>query len=327
MGKEGTWLINPETDEEQFYYWDELPDEAWALLAQPIGGFCHEASNFVRLPLAKVPYYIRDWLPKHGKSLIYAPAKTGKSYLALQMARCIGQGVDFIGIPTTQGRVLYLQFELGEEVLQARMLSTGQTYDEVFLGTTFSMKLNKTSGQHQLVAAMEDIQPQVLIADPLYKVVGGDENNTEDMLQICDFFDTVIEAYDCSIMLFHHPGKDISKGGRGSSVMEDWVDSYLQMKQTDGRVQIKPQLLRHAELPPEPINLIFKDFEFVLANAPETVEDKILAFIESAPEPVGPKDIIGVGIGANTSVAVGLNRLVQLGQIERVSRGQYRKVG
>ena len=283
---------------------------------------------FTLSKLPDVPFYVKDWLPKRGKSLLYAPPKSGKSYLCLQLAHNIGSGLPFLGLPTTKGSVLYIQFELGEEILQARLRQTGKDYDNVFVGTTFSMKLDSKVGQEQLWTALEAVEPSVLILDPMYKAIMGDENESSDVRQILDFLDSVIEGFNCSIFLIHHSGKDLSKRGRGSSVFEDWVDSYIQMKRTSKRgeplkVKIEPIFLRHAALPADPIEAeLGEDFEFHLIDGEPTVKEEVAEFIRAKKE-VNPKDLFEAEIGSNTSVYQALGELVAEGKVNKKGRGVY----
>jgi len=329
---EGMYVFDPVTNSPVFMSYSEMEEDSKEVILKPIGGFCYQADQFVQLRLPPVPYYVRDWLPKHGKAVIYAPPKSGKSFLAIQIARCIGSGLPFVDIPTTQGRVLAAQFELGQEVLQGRLKLTGKSYPEVFLGTTFSMKIDTEGGQRLLHKAMEAIHPDVLILDPLVKMMAGDENETRDMSKLVDILDEFIEAYGCSILVIHHPGKDITRGGRGSSVLEGWVDSYIEMKRTSKqeeplKTKINPKLLRHAQLPPEPITLALRNFEFVREDGSPTVKDEVEAFIKSrwvtAGDTVSPAQILAVDIGSSTSVYEALGKLVEEGKIVQVKRGEY----
>lgn len=331
MSNEGFWVLDPDTNEPRFLYLSELEGETIQQLLRPVGGFCYSASSFMHLPLPQVPYYLQDWLPKMGKAMIYAPAKSGKSYLSLQVSRCIGAGLPFLGIPTTQGTVLYVQFELGQEVLQARLASTGQEYPNVFVGTSFSMKLDQRAGQEVLKKALEAIEPNVLIIDPLFKCIAGDENEGVDMRNIADFLDEMIEAFRCSVLLIHHPGKDISRGSRGSSILEDWVDSSIEMRKLSKngeplRVKLTPKLLRHAELPPDPIEATMVNFEFQQTIHEETITVKgtIRDIMKDNPTMVfAPRDFFEENVGSNASVHDGLKELVREGAIERLGQGKY----
>lgn len=330
MSNPGFWVVDPETKEERFMLYSELEQEQVQAFIKPIGGFIFPADLFVLSQLPPVPFYVKDWLPKRGKSMLYAAAKAGKSTLCLQLARCVGSGDSFLGLPTTKGSVLYIQLELGEEILQARLKHTGKDYNSVFVGTTFSMKLDSTGGQEQLWGAMEAVEPDVLIIDPWYKVILGDENESTDTRKITDFLDSVIEGFNCSIFIIHHAGKDLAKRGRGSSVLEDWVDSYLQMKQVNTagqklRVKIKPIFLRHAQLPPEAIEAeLGADFEFHLIEGEPMIKETVAQFFQAEKREVSPQDLFSYGIGSNTSVYSALKELVEEGKVDKVGRGKYK---
>ena len=311
----GIWITG-EDGQPQFLYYSEIDEEVLPAIFKPVGGFCYEADAFLHLPLTKAPFVLAGWLPKQGKMEIYGAPKSGKSFLAVQMARCLGIGEPFLGIPTVVSRVLYLQFELGEQVLQGRLKSTGHTYSGVYVGTDFALKLDTKGGQEQFQRALEAIKPQVLITDPLYKILTGDENESCDVRVVLDLLDRAIEAYGCSVVIIHHAGKDLERGGRGSSILEDWVDSCIEMKRTSKQGEplqsrLTPKLLRHAETPPEPINLkLGDDFEFQLTNAPLTVKDKVGAFLkEHKGKEVSAQEIIDAGVGSRRSVYDALHLL------------------
>lgn len=330
MSNSGFWIVDPDTQQDRFIYYSELEQEQVQAFIRPIGGFVFPANLFVLSNLPDVPFYVKDWLPKRGKSMLYAPPKSGKSYVCLQLSRCIGCGVDFIGIPTKQGSVLYIQYELGEEILQGRLKQTSKDYENVFVGTTFSMKLDTASGQKQLWRAMEAVEPNVLILDPWYKAILGDENESTDVRKITDFLDSVIEGFNCSILIIHHAGKDLAKRGRGSSVLEDWVDSYIQMQRISPagqklKVKIKPIFLRHAQLPPEPIELeLGDDFEFCVVGSAPTIKQQVAELIKNASNEIMPASLFAQKIGTNTSVYSALKELVEEGKINKVGRGKYK---
>jgi len=336
MSREGLWIEDPTTGQPVHVYYDELEEETRQQLIKPIGGFCWRAGEFVQVRMPSVPFYVKDWLPQQGKAMIYAPPKSGKSYLAVQLARCVGSGEDFLGIPTTSGVVLYTQSEFGAGVLQDRLLSTKKSYDNVYVGTNFSMKLDTEGGQRQLNKALEAIEPNVLIIDPLYKAMSGDSNSEKDTMIVLDYLDSIIEAFNCSILIIHHPGKDIKRGGRGSSVQEDWVDSYIEMKRTSKQgeplgVRLTPKLLRHAELPPEPIEVEMRDFEFMNVEVAVSIKQEVAEFIRKrwavAGDSVSPAQLFAAEIGSNASVFDSLNALVREGEVEKVRRGEYKWIG
>jgi len=316
-------------------YEDLDPELAERLrMVPPIGGFCYDAENFKDLPLTPAPYFVGNgWLPKQGKVEIFGPPKKGKSFLALQLARCIGAGVPFLGLPTKKGRVLYLQFELGVEVLQKRMRDTMQVYPNVIVGTTFSMKLDKKPGQDFLRVALDAINPDVLILDPFVEIFSGDENKAQDIGILKDFINDIIDAYQCSVVLIHHTGKDESKGGRGSIVLEGWVDSYIRLKSKSKKgeplkIELEPLSLRHAQLPAENIVAQFVDGEFELIgkdNKPTSIISKVWEYSEHHDE-FKSAEIMSAKLGSRAAVQAALNQLIDNTDLERHKPGWYRKI-
>jgi len=327
MTEEHIWLETEEGTIESIPYQD-LSEQDRLKFWRPTGKFSYSASSFLNLPLPEVPFYLKDWLPEQGKAELYGQAKAGKSFLCLQLARCIGAGEPFLGIPTRQGKVLYLQFELGTGVLQWRMRQTGMVYDNVYVGTTFAMKLDKKVGQDVLKAELDAIEPKVLILDPFYKILSGDENVAQDVEVIIDFLDEMIDAYGISVLIAHHSGKDMSRGGRGSSVLEGWVESYIEMKKGDNldgthRARIKPKLLRHAANPPEGLEIVLgDDFEFHLGDKPTTVRDRVRVYFEEH-KVTKVQEMVNAGVGSRRMVNDAKNDLVTEGVVVQAARGVY----
>ena len=322
MSRDGIWLIDPKTNEPQFIHYDDLDPDIIPQLWKPVGGFCYSADSFLHLPLPEVPFYLQNWLPKKGKAELFGQAKSGKSYLCIQLARCIASGDNFLGIPTQKAPVLYLQFELGEGILQYRMRSTGKDYEGVYVGTTFSMKLDKREGQDQFLKAISAVQPQVVIIDPFYKVISGDENEAHDVLIILNFLDEVIDTYNCSIFIIHHAGKELERGGRGSSVLEGWVDSYIEIRKVSEkdeplRCKISPKMLRHSALPPKPTEIILApDFEFILAEKRKTTYDRVRELLVEHGVVTGG-ELIASGVGNRKSIYDALSKLAEAGDVEK----------
>jgi hypothetical protein len=320
---------------------DEIdPDIFPAILRpmlKPIGGFCYPAENFKRLPFSKMPFYVKDWLPKQGRMELYGKPKVGKSILCMQLARCLSEGEPFLGQPTTSCRVLYVQSELGVEVLQTRMQGTGKDYDNVFVGTTFSLKLDSKIGQELLGKAIEATESNVVILDPLYKMMEGDENEAGDIRKITDYLDSLIDDYKelgLSFGMIHHAGKDLAKGGRGSNALQAWVDAYIELSRVQAAgqgltIRLMPKDLRHAELPPEAVEAELKKGEFVVTGNYSTVREQILDYFHKAGEGMEvPTGVIEAALGAShKQVADKLKELVDEGELIKPSWGHYALAG
>lgn len=331
--RDGLWV---EVDGDlEFLQYEEIDPEVLPQLYQPIGGFCFPAGQFLGMPLPSTPFLIDGWLPRQGKMEIYGQAKAGKSTLSLQIADAIGSGKSFLGRQTERGRVLVLQFEMGVEVLQRRMLATGRRYDNVFVGTRFDLKLDTTQGKELVEQAISAVEPDLLIIDPLYKCFQGDENETKDMRSILDFLDQMIGRYKCSVLIMHHMGKDLSKGGRGAVVLEDWCDSVVELRVADrgnasGQTgKIIPKLLRHAGGDAyETVSVRMEGLEFVSVDAPRTLDFKIMEYAREHKTFKTQVFLEGDDkLGSRSAVYEAIARLITMGVIKKVARGEYEWVG
>lgn len=317
--REGFWVVG-DNGEEEFMAYEDLDTALISQVLRPVGGFCYSAEDFKRLPLASAPFYIEGWLPKPGKMIVYGRGKVGKSFLALQLARCIGSGEPFLGIGTSQGRVLYLQFEIGMAILQHRLWNTGKAYPDVFVGTSFAMKLDTRGGLDQLTRAVGVVHPNVVILDPFYKMFQGEENQSHDVQIVFDNLDTIIEAFNCSIVVFHHGGKDLERGGRGSSVFEDWCDAYVEVKKNQDKIRVTPKMLRHAELPPEPIDAILDNFEFRVVDRTPTIKEKVAEWVKAKGQTT-INEMLLAELGSKRAIYSALTELASEGVVVKFGKG------
>ena len=69
--------------------------------------------------------YVIDGLLAQGVYLLAAPPKTGKTWMALDMAISVSSGTSFIGRKTTQGTVLYLSYDDNENRITRRLKKMG----------------------------------------------------------------------------------------------------------------------------------------------------------------------------------------------------------
>lgn len=329
------WITDPQTGEQERVSYDDLDSDVYGQLFKPVGRFSYRAEDFLRLNLPKVPFYIDRILPKQGKAMFFAQGKKGKSWLTYQMARCIAQGEDWLGMPTTKGKVYIIQFELGERTLLDRLASTGQDYSNVYVGSNFSIKLDSRQGQDEFKYEIEAIKPNVVIIDPLYKAIKGDENESHDMSVITDFLDSTIaehKADGMSYIIMHHAGKDLSRGGRGSSLLEGWVDTYLEIKRTNAatdpelKIRIMPKLLRHSE-PFKPIFATLANGEFYSEAIAETVKSKVWRYLSAdCSRSFSPNDLVVAKLGSRKGICNALEDLIVAGVVIKPERGQYQAI-
>ena len=230
------------------------------------------ATDFLRLEGLKTDYIIPQLLPEVGRVALYGVAKRGKSFLALQMAFSVCQGIPFLGYEVTKpGPVLYLQFDTPPELWQERLAklrdaSTAIPNNLYFVHpSTQPRRVNVLDGHqareiHDMITAT---LPALVIIDVLSKVHRLNENEATDMKPVIDHLSTLCAGR--AMLIVHHTAKPnmapgagqqtASNAGRGSSYLGGEVDAnwLLKVKQR-GRAALEIEARFAA--PSEDISLV-----------------------------------------------------------------------
>lgn len=184
-------------------------------------------------------WLIEGVLVKGGLSTLFAPAETFKSFIALDMALSIAAGQSWRGKDTISGPVVYL---IGEGVAgwPARVFTWLKHRHEgsapEFYTIPTSLQLNEAEDASALIDVVLEVceAPSMIVVDTLARNFGGgDENSTQDMNAFVRSVDQIREATGAHMMLVHHTGKDLERGGRGSSVLRAALDTEMQCFRDD----------------------------------------------------------------------------------------------
>lgn len=184
--------------------------------------------------------------------MVVAPAKTGKSWYALQLARAIASGVPFLGRATAKGAVVYLNTEIPAVYWESRVRALEGAMPEshgaaLYHACTRGLDLNIENVVPKLRRAIEDAglkQVAALILDPIYTLASGiDENASGAVATIMLGLQRLAEELGAAVVVVHHCGKgdaaskSVLDMARGSSAFVGAVDSFIGLaKLPDGRV-------------------------------------------------------------------------------------------
>lgn len=188
-----------------------------------------------------------DGLLRYGhKMLISGPSKAGKSFLQIELAIAIAEGRSWLGMQCKQGRVIYVNFELDEDSCTNRIFDvydaigypsdTTDTWSdnlEVWNLRGKAVAMDKLAPS--LIRRARKTNPLVIILDPIYKVITGDENSAEQMALFCNQFDKVATEVGCSVIYCHHHSKGAQGGKKamdrasGSGVFARDPDALLDL--------------------------------------------------------------------------------------------------
>jgi len=228
------------------------------------GAMPEDVSTLLATEFPPTPAIVGDGvLPRAGVAVLAGPPKRGKSLAATTLGIARHMQQSWLGFTTTPGVTLYVQAELPRPLLKERLaaqvaalaapLPTGVFFTE----TTRTLRVDTPEGLAWLRGRIERVRPDLVILDPLAKLMEGDENSTRDMGRLVAALDSLVEAYDIAILLIHHTGKprETERSGgerlRGSSALFAAVDSVLLLDRVDAeRVRLTGELRHGAEFAP-----------------------------------------------------------------------------
>jgi RecA-family ATPase len=192
------------------------------------------ASEPVILPAQA--YLVKNWLDAGGVSLLFGASNTGKTFLALDIAFHIASGMDWQGNRVKRGSVLYVVAEGGggfTRRLKALEIGSPSLFDGGRGNFTYLSKQVDLSGDqdvHAIKAAVGDKHYDLLIVDTLAMTFGdGNENDAQDMTKFVRQVKALGESLGGHVMLVHHPGKDASRGARGSSSLRAAIETEIEI--------------------------------------------------------------------------------------------------
>jgi hypothetical protein len=194
--------------------------------------------------LSKMPpsqYRVKNVLPGEGLSAIYGPPGAGKTFVALNLAFAISDGMEWFGYQAKPCDVLYICLE-GQSGLpqrvQAYRAQHGAHCGERLQFITAPFSLAYEDDVAALVATVNDarISSGVIVIDTLSAASPGlDENSSADMGRILEAARRIREECGGLMIVVHHSGKDTSKGLRGHSSLPAALDTVIQVKRSDDR--------------------------------------------------------------------------------------------
>ncbi len=228
------------------------------------------------------------------KMIIYGRYKHLKSMLGLDMAFALASGNSWVGFSTRPegSRVLYVQLEISYDLFRLRLEKTWKgrqdhqqlmDHENLRFWTQHFLKLDQSAGMHMLDHYVEQHKPDVLVIDPLYKVLSGNMLLGIDVQKVLDNLDMMISKHGLSVVIIAHTRKGIMDMGEwgsddliGSSILSAWADTVIKVeKRGDDRLAVKFDVVRHAEVELEQQEVMFnrETLEFNLVELVKPAED------------------------------------------------------
>lgn len=247
---------------------------------------------------------ILTWNPPPIKQIISGGILTPKSRLILfgmydsfktltgmHMAFCLASGKPWFGYTTTATTVLLSQFEVpkAENRIRLDKYSKGNNLcpHDLWLCHGVGIKLDRDFNLRALEQHLDRIHPEVLILDPIYKILGGDIKNSVDVSRLLDNLDYILDKHNLALVLIGHTKKlnpdmvwDWGQELMGSSYFQDWADTaiYISRDKSSDTITLNPVRARRAEkkLSPTSCRISTVDFTFTSCQANQSVIDQVV---------------------------------------------------
>ncbi len=193
--------------------------------------------KFPLIPFAKIRcsrkgrYLLKDIIPRKSFVLLWGEPKSGKTFLALDMAMHVAAGQPFRGYRVKQGPVVWVAAE-GAFGMTARIEAfkkCNPSFDKAefyFLGAS----LNLVSQSKELASCIEwqAKRPDLIVLDTLNRTMPGSESSDEDMAKYIKAADGLRAHFECTVMVIHHCGHEHGRP-RGHSSLLGAVDGQIKV--------------------------------------------------------------------------------------------------
>ena len=186
-----------------------------------------ETWNQIRSMDIKVEWLMDRIIPKESITVLFGKGGIGKTWLVMDIARCIGGGVDYLGHETQNTPVCFIDFENPVAVLNTRTQKLGEADNVYFWRVGNELKPPKLDS-NEWVLYKDLPQGALLVFDTLRASHGRDENASDQMAGVME---RVKELRDCgfTIILLHHTPKNSDKISKGSTAIVDLADHILNL--------------------------------------------------------------------------------------------------
>jgi hypothetical protein len=177
-------------------------------------------------------------------SMIVGAPKTGKTFLAIDLAGAVMTGRDWQGarsFPKSK-RVFYLAGEGRRGVV--RRFTAWANHHATMLGTTGpellaeitrnlvmlpgGLELQKDDDRKAILDIIGEFGPDLVLVDTLARhFQGGEENSSRDVGKYVQAVEAIAQETGAHVSSVHHLGKNPTNGARGSSALLGAVDTEL----------------------------------------------------------------------------------------------------
>ena len=189
-------------------------------------------------------WLIKNFMEAASLGMLFGAPASAKSFLAMDIAFCIANNIDWSGKKTKQGTVIYLAGE-GFSGMAKRFKALETKYGTVTQNIHISQEPANMLSRDHLDAVYDAIvttctNPALIVVDTLHRNFGdGDENSAKDLGIFINHLSALRNATGAAILLVHHSGHGASERARGSSAIRAAMDTEYKVEKSESSVTLK----------------------------------------------------------------------------------------
>jgi len=260
------------------------------------------AEELAKEDLEPIEFVIKDFLPSAGAFLLSSKPKTGKTFLALQMAASVASGDNFLDIfPAQQGKVLYVMTQGGRRALKKRIcdvMKDKKGLDDLFYLTAISpLRENGYDTLKNFIDLAEN--PKLIVLDMITNMFPNiKHSNYQAWAEVFEELNNFAVDNDIPILCVYHSRKeviddsDFTDDVLGSTGILGSVSGILTLRRSrdKGEGEI---FINHREAESMKKTLLFKDvcWRYLGDDLPKRSTDRKIFFLLKKSDGLTNKEI------------------------------------
>lgn len=260
------------------------------------------AENYKAVP--PLEWFVPGWIVANGITQVYGPPKAGKSFWTLALALEAARGGQWCDNEFKEPqRVLYIAPEAITshiERIKGWVKKHGTEMPDTLTLLPTQVDIAKDESVSAISQYMREHGPfDLVVLDTLASATPDVEENGSEMKRVTTNLETIrtSQTERLALIIVHHTGKDISKGGRGhSSLLGSVHAAILVTKESDGlahKVEMKDlrdgkeplplyYRIEPVELPPLPGDVLAREVGIMVpVGYVDAVQDKLTALYDA----------------------------------------------
>ena len=235
---------------------DELK-ERWGPETAPLSAQSHSFLDLMATEVMLPPDVIEGLVPGESVTMLSGDGGIGKSYILIEAALMVAQGLPWLGMETTRMPVLIIDLEnrLPRIANRVQSIARGHSipadrYIDIDFIFECDVGLHSEDAVDKLCALVERCSYGLIILDSLVDFLEGlDENSNTEMATVCKRLRGICQRTNASILAIHHVPKNGSnsnfQSARGASALKDNIDCSIQVLRRDS-AKLGPMItMRH----------------------------------------------------------------------------------